>query len=84
MPQEYPFWVSGKWKTTSERLEVTYPYDGRLVGITYQAGPGRPRRRSRGRFALLRKPAGSPPIGAPRSLRRSRTAFGNGERNLRG
>ena len=37
MASEYPFWVGGKWKTSSERWEVANPYDGKAVGLTYLA-----------------------------------------------
>lgn len=37
MAAEHKFWIGGKWKDSSERLEVINPYDGQVVGATYWA-----------------------------------------------
>ena len=39
MQREYPFLVDGEWISTGEKLEVTSPFDGKIVGVTYRPGP---------------------------------------------
>lgn len=39
MAAEHKFWIGGKWKNSSERLEVVNPYDGQPVGSAYWAFP---------------------------------------------
>ncbi|MFQ5585485.1 MAG: aldehyde dehydrogenase family protein [Thermodesulfobacteriota bacterium] len=40
MTQEYRYLVDGEWKSSAERVEVTNPYNGEVVGITYGADDG--------------------------------------------
>jgi acyl-CoA reductase-like NAD-dependent aldehyde dehydrogenase len=35
--KEYPIYLAGDWVTSSERLEVSNPYTGDVVGTTFQA-----------------------------------------------
>ncbi|MEK7747985.1 MAG: aldehyde dehydrogenase family protein [Nitrospirota bacterium] len=35
--QDYKIYIAGKWKTSSEKMQVTNPYNNERVGITYQA-----------------------------------------------
>src|SRR5581483_11940370 len=37
--QEYRFLVGGEWQTSSQAVEIRSPYNGEVVGITYQASP---------------------------------------------
>ncbi|HLG23022.1 MAG TPA: aldehyde dehydrogenase family protein [Candidatus Manganitrophaceae bacterium] len=37
MIREYKFWIGGKWKTSSQKLEVINPYNGETVGGAYSA-----------------------------------------------
>ncbi len=39
MSKEYKILVNGKWRATEEVLEVMNPYDGSVVGTTYNASP---------------------------------------------
>lgn len=36
-PQEFQFLVAGQWKTSAQPTEVRSPYNGEVVGLTYQA-----------------------------------------------
>ena len=35
--REHKMYLAGEWATSPQRLEVTSPYDGRLLGVTYEA-----------------------------------------------
>ena len=35
--KEYPIYVAGDWQTAGEPLEISNPYSGDLVGVTFQA-----------------------------------------------
>ncbi|MFQ5780555.1 MAG: aldehyde dehydrogenase family protein, partial [Nitrospiria bacterium] len=37
MIPEYKYWVGGKWKESTERLEVVNPYDHQVIGMTWWA-----------------------------------------------
>ncbi|MGB3304701.1 MAG: aldehyde dehydrogenase family protein [Thermomicrobiales bacterium] len=39
MASEFPIYIGGEWVKTSNRLDVTAPYDGATVGTTWLAGP---------------------------------------------
>jgi len=39
MSSEYPFYLSGKWQKSNEKLDIYSPYDSHLVGTTYKANP---------------------------------------------
>ena len=39
MSKSYPFYCAGEWRTSDEKLEVTNPYSGELVGVTSLATP---------------------------------------------
>lgn len=38
MAQEFPFYCAGEWRTSDQRLDVTNPYNGEIVGTTFFAG----------------------------------------------
>jgi acyl-CoA reductase-like NAD-dependent aldehyde dehydrogenase len=37
MPREYPFYLAGEWAMSDDPLDVTNPYDGSVVGRTFNA-----------------------------------------------
>ncbi|HUY58629.1 MAG TPA: aldehyde dehydrogenase family protein [Solirubrobacteraceae bacterium] len=37
MSSTYPFFLAGRWEISSEPLPVVNPYDGSIVGVTYNA-----------------------------------------------
>ena len=37
--EEFKFLIGGRWRTSGEKVEVRSPYNGEIVGITYQATP---------------------------------------------
>ncbi len=37
MVPEHPFWIGGKWRRSTEKVEVINPYNHEPVGVTYSA-----------------------------------------------
>lgn len=37
MAKEYPIYLAGEWVTSDDRLDVINPFDGEVIGTTYQA-----------------------------------------------
>ncbi|MEE8185882.1 MAG: aldehyde dehydrogenase family protein [Thermodesulfobacteriota bacterium] len=38
MAKEYRYLINGMWRTSTDRVEVINPYDGKAIGLTYNAG----------------------------------------------
>ena len=38
-PKTYPIFLAGEWVTSDEPVEIVNPYDGSVVGVTYNASP---------------------------------------------
>jgi acyl-CoA reductase-like NAD-dependent aldehyde dehydrogenase len=39
MAYDFPMLINGKWQKTKDKLDIRSPYDNRLIGTTYLAGP---------------------------------------------